>query len=134
MATERVRKFRSGFVAVGTVAATIPTTVASAKMVGTGEDHPSFIREVGVWLFRLGQRLPGRRWASRACSAKAGFLLEMRRNAFQDLGRNGHVFAPTPFRKRIGARGPAAGIGLTAKRALDLGHGDKGGHFDGFPQ
>jgi hypothetical protein len=54
MATERVRELRSGFVAVGTVAAIIPTTIASAKMVGTGEDHESFLREVGVWLFRLG--------------------------------------------------------------------------------
>jgi ribosomal protein L27 len=54
MVTKGVRKFRSGFVAVGTVAATIPTTIASAKMVGMGEDHESFLREVGVWLFRLG--------------------------------------------------------------------------------
>ena len=57
MATERVRKFRSGFVAVGTVAATIPTTIASAKMVGTGEDHEAFLREVGVWEKALGEKL-----------------------------------------------------------------------------
>ena len=86
MATERVWELRSGFVAVGTVAATIPTTVASAKMVGTGEDHESFLREVSVWGFRLGQGPPGGWQASRARSAKAGFLLEMRRNAFQHLG------------------------------------------------
>ena len=133
MATERVRKFRSGFVAVGTVAATIPTTVASAKMVGTGEDHEAFLCEVGVRLFRLGQRPTGGRFAPCARWAKAGLLLEMRRNAFQHFWRNGHLFAPTPFRRGVGPTGPAAGIGLTAERALVFRNGGEAAYIQRIP-